>query len=176
MCNLLNGERKIVCWMHLCLKSINNSGCQYHKKKFPLYNKIQGCLRQNCCKNVWEIVKCMRQKLAKKSKLPCSKVSKSLTHMFLFEKKYAKVETETKVTMLWNLINTWCNVHVSVSLTLHLIIYICSKITRSLSFVFHFTFSYFNFTVSKIISVGTWAPPILIFLETYDEHICILFY
>jgi hypothetical protein len=104
VCNLLNGERKIVCWMYLRLKSINNSGCQYRRKKFLLYNKLQDCHRQNCCQNVWAILKCIRQKNQKKFKITMQQGFQIVSTYVFVGQNNEKVETENKVIMLWNVI------------------------------------------------------------------------
>lgn len=116
------------------------------------------------------------KKFKKKSKLPCSKVSKSLAHMFLLDKIMKRLKWKIKWYFFEMLFNAGFNLHVSVSVKLHLTIYICNWIIRPLLFVFPFHLFIFYFHSLKNISIGTWAPPIPIFFETHDEHICILFY
>lgn len=146
MCNLLNGERKLVCWMYLRFKSIIFSGRQYQRKNFLLYNKPQRYLRQSCCKKKLQRFKSVRgTNLQKKSKLPYNKVSKSWTHMFFLNKDMESLKRTIKWESCEILINTGFNAIINGSVILHLTISICNKLLPSLSFVFLFYLFIFYF-------------------------------
>ena len=132
--------------------------------KFLLYNKLQDCLRQNCFKNVWAIVKCIRQKISKKYQNYHATRFPNRYHICFCWRKNEKVETENKVAMLWNLIDTRFNVNVSVSVRLHFTIYICNWITRAQSFVFPIDLFIFEFHSFKKYKCR--------YLSTTDTYIC----